>query len=249
MPTELYLIAFVLFFIIASVYSSVGHAGASGYLAVMALLNFPVDQIKSTTLLLNIIVASIASYQYIRAGYFDRRVFLSFIFTSVPFTLLGSLLKVDPWVYKILAGGFLVFIAAVLVFKNYIIHPKTETFKRIPLLFGLIMGGGIGFVAGLIGIGGGIFLSPLIILLGYSSVKNASGIVALFILCNSFTGLVGHVSKIQSIDVSILFWVVAVAIGGFLGSHYGAFKFNNKLIVAFLCLVLLSAGLKLIIFG
>ncbi|UPK72474.1 sulfite exporter TauE/SafE family protein [Chitinophaga filiformis] len=239
---EFLAVGFAVFLAIAFLYSSVGHAGASGYLAVMALLSFPVDTIKSTSLILNIIVASIASYKYIRAGYFDKRIFLAVIFTSIPAAFIGGTITMDTKWFKIIVGIFLIISSIMLVLKGYFVSQDKE--EKMPLYRGLTLGAIIGFISGLIGVGGGIFLSPPLILMNWTSIKKASGVTALFILCNSVFALAGHVSKIQKIDHNIYLWILAVAIGGFFGSHFGTKKFNNKIIITFLVLVLLSAGIK-----
>lgn len=249
MGIDITLLAFGLFFLVAFLYSSVGHAGASGYLAIMALLSFPVDSIKATSLVLNILVASIASYRFIRAGYFDKKVFLTFAVASIPIALIGGTITVDPKLFKIIAGVFLMLSAVLLVGKNHFTKQTTEEIKAIPLVPGLTIGAVIGFISGLIGVGGGIFLSPIMILMNWTTVKKASGIAALFILCNSAMGLLGHLSKLQKVDVNILYWSVAVIAGGLIGSYLGAIKYSNKPILAILALVLFSAGYKFVFVG
>lgn len=249
MSTDFLFLGFGLFLIIALLYSSVGHAGASGYLAIMSLLSFPVDSIKSTSLVLNIIVASIASYKFIKAGYFDKKVFLTFAIASIPVAFISGFITIDPKLFKIMAGLFLILSSVVLVLKSYFVNQNVDKIKEIPLIMGLTIGAIIGFISGLIGVGGGIFLSPLMILMNWTTVKKASGVAALFILCNSIVALTGYLSKIQKVDINISFWIVAVVIGGLIGSHLGTTKLNNKIIVILLFLVLFSAGLKFIFVG
>lgn len=249
MSTEYLFLGFGLFLIIALLYSSVGHAGASGYLAIMSLLSFPVDSIKSTSLVLNIIVASIASYKFIKAGYFDKKVFLTFAIASIPVAFISGFISIDPKVFKIMAGLFLILSSIVLVLKNYFVNRNADKIKEIPLISGLTIGAVIGFISGLIGVGGGIFLSPLMILMNWTTVKKASGIAALFILCNSVVALTGYLSKTPKLETHIPIWIIAVIIGGLIGSHLGTTRFNNKIIVILLFLVLISAGLKFIFVG
>jgi uncharacterized protein len=241
------ILTFALLLLIAFLYSSVGHAGASGYLAVLALLSFPLESIKPTSLVLNIVVSLIASYKFISAGYFNRKVFLSFALTSIPFAFVGGYLKIEPYWFKIFAGFFLLSSATLLLVKAYI-KPRIEL-APVNIYFAATIGAVIGLISGLLGVGGGIFLSPLIILLGYANIKDASGIAALFILCNSILGLAGHYLSLQTLDTSVVLWILAVAIGGYIGSHFGSKKFNNKFIVLFLFIVLVTAGLKFIIVG
>jgi len=242
------LLAFFLFLIIASLYSSVGQAGASGYLAVMALLSFAPETIKPISLVLNIVVASIVSIKYIRAGCFDRKIFLSFIVASMPMAFIGGYLPVSPKYFKLIAGIFLVISSFLLLIRTYYKPSQTQIQSNpMPLAYGLIGGSFIGLISGLIGVGGGIFLSPVIILANWTSAKNASGVTALFILCNSMAGLAGHIVAMNKLGFDIFYWIVAVVIGGLLGSYFGTIKFNNKIIIHCLFIVLLLAGLKFLL--
>ena len=240
------ILACSLFFIIAILYSSVGHAGSSGYLALMALLSFAPETIKPTSLVLNIIVASIASYKYIREGCFDRKVFFPFVFSSIPMAFIGGYITLNPKYFKLIAGLFLVIAAFLLVLREYS-RSKDKEIKKMNLQYGLGIGGAIGLISGLIGVGGGIFLSPIIISLNWTTVKKASGIAAMFILCNSVAGLTGHLAGLNKIDHYIIYWIPAVVLGGLLGSHLGTVKLNTKVIIACLFLVLLTAGLKFLL--
>jgi len=235
-----------LFFIIAILYSSVGHAGSSGYLALMALLSFAPETIKPTSLVLNIIVASIASFKYIREGYFDRKIFFPFVLSSIPMAFIGGYITLNPKYFKLVAGLFLVIAAILLVVREYSRSKETEI-KKMHLQYGLGIGGAIGLISGLIGVGGGIFLSPIIISANWTSVKKASGIAAMFILCNSVAGLSGHLAGLNKIDHYIIYWIPGVVLGGLLGSHLGTVKLNTKVIIACLFIVLLTAGLKFLL--
>jgi uncharacterized protein len=245
MTTDIYT-AFILFLLVAMLYSSVGHAGASGYLAIMALLSFSPDVIKPTSLILNVVVASIASFKFIKGGFFDRKIFVSFIITSVPMSFVGGYLSISPQYFKLFAGIFLV-VSAILLLARALIKNADTPYKSMPPYLGLILGGIIGLISGLIGVGGGIFLSPIIIMANWTSVKNASGIAALFILFNSLSGLAGHLSAFSLISTHIGYWMVAVIIGGSVGSYLGTSKLSNKIIITCLFFVLLTAGLKFIL--
>lgn len=231
------------FFLIATLYSSIGHAGASGYLAVMALLSFAPASIKPTTLVLNIIVAIIASIQFIRAGFFDRKIFLTFAVTSMPMAFLGGMLSLEPKYFKLAVGIFLI-LAGVLLFARQFIKASDHKLRKMPLAWGLILGTVIGFLSGIIGVGGGIFLSPILIIANWAEIKNAAGIAALFILINSIAALAGHLTTIQFIDSNIGFWVISVVLGGLLGTFLGTKKLPTGIITSCLVMVLISAGIK-----
>ena len=245
MTTETIIVAAFLFLIIAVLYSSVGHAGSSGYLAIMALLSFAPETIKPTSLILNIIVASIASYKYIKSNYFDRKIFLILIATSLPAAFIGGYLTISPKYFKLIAGLFLILAAGLLIIREYSKNNDSKIVK-MPVPWGLTIGLIIGIISGLIGVGGGIFLSPIIIMANWTSVKNASGIAALFILVNSISGLAGHLTAINQVDYNIIYWIIAVIIGGLTGSYLGTAKLQNKIIIACLFLVLMTAGLKFV---
>ena len=239
------IIAIILFTIIATLYASVGHAGASGYLATMAWLSFAPDSIKPISLVLNICVAIIVSYKYIGSGFFDRKIFIPVAITSLPMAFIGGSITMDPHYFKLIAGVFLIISAVLLLLREYI-KPKTEV-RPMPFGYGLIMGAALGFISGLVGVGGGIFLSPIIIMANWTTIKNASGVASLVILCNSITGLAGHFSSLNKVDSHIFLYVPAVIVGSFLGSYLGTKFLTNKLIITCLFIVLFSAGLKFIL--
>jgi len=246
MTTETIVLAAFLFLLIAIVYSSVGHAGSSGYLAIMALLSFAPETIKPTSLILNIVVAAIASYKYLKANYFDKRIFLILIATSLPAAFLGGYLTINPKYFKLIAGLFLILASGLLLLREYSKKNESDLVK-MPVTPGLAIGSIIGLISGLIGVGGGIFLSPIIIMANWTSVKKASGIAALFILVNSISGLAGHLTAINQVDSNIIYWIIAVIIGGLTGSYLGTAKLQNRIIIGCLFLVLLTAGLKFVL--
>ncbi|NOY47064.1 MAG: sulfite exporter TauE/SafE family protein [Chlorobi bacterium] len=228
--------------IVAFLYASVGHGGASGYLALMALFSFAPEVMKPTALLLNLFVAGIAFYHYYKAGYFNFKLFLSFAIASVPLAFLGGMIEVDASIYKKVLAVLLIF--AILKMLN-IFGKETSLIKDIKLWQGLVVGGVIGFFSGLIGIGGGIILTPIILLLHWGKMKEAAAVSALFIWVNSASGLVGQLTSGVSIS-SQSFVLVAVAIvGGFIGSYYGSKKINNKGLRYMLAFVLIIASVKL----
>ncbi|MFP5471683.1 MAG: sulfite exporter TauE/SafE family protein, partial [Bacteroidia bacterium] len=218
---------------------------ASGYLAIMALLSFAPETIKPTSLILNIVVALIASIKFIKAGYFDKKIFFSFILTALPMAFLGGYISISPKYFKLIAGIFLIASASILIIREYV-KPSSTTTKTMSLYWGLSIGAVIGLVSGLIGVGGGIFLSPIIIMTGWTTVKKASGVAALFILFNSIAGLAGHITALNKVENTIFYWIIAVIIGGLIGTYFGTKKYNNKIIITCLFLVLLTAGLKFV---
>ena len=228
--------------IVAFLYASVGHGGASGYLALMALFSFAPETMKPTALLLNLFVAAIAFYHYYKAGHFNKKLFLSFAVASIPLAFLGGMMEVNAIIYKKVLAVLLIF--AILKMLN-VFGKESTLIKDIKLWQGLIVGGVIGFFSGLIGIGGGIILTPVILLLHWGKMKEAAAVSALFIWVNSAAGLVGQFTSGVTI-VSQSFVLVAVAlVGGFFGSYYGSKKFDNKLLRYLLAFVLIIASAKL----
>lgn len=228
--------------IVAFLYAGVGHGGASGYLALMALFSFAPETMKPTALLLNLFVAGIAFYHYYAAGYFNKKLFFSFAITSVPLAFLGGMTAVDTAIYKKILGILLIF--AILKMLNVFGKENTQV-KEVKIWQGLVVGGIIGFFSGLIGIGGGIILTPVILLLHWGKMKAAAAVSALFIWVNSASGLIGQLSGSVTIS-SQSFVLVAIALtGGFFGSYYGSKKFNNKRLRYMLAFVLLLASIKL----
>lgn len=229
--------------IIAFLYASVGHGGASGYLALMALFSFAPETMKPTALLLNVFVAGIASYHYYKAGYFNKRLFLVFAIASIPMAFIGGAIEVDASIYKKVLGVLLIF--AILKMLN-VFGKESNTINEIKIWQGLVIGGVIGFFSGLIGIGGGIILTPIILLLHWGKMKEAAAVSALFIWVNSASALVGQISTgVQIASDSFVLAGIAL-IGGFLGSYHGSRKFNNGLLRYLLAFVLIIASVKLI---
>lgn len=248
MNIEFIIIGCVSFFSIATLYSSVGHAGASGYLAVMALMVFPSQEIKATSLILNILVASIASYRYLKEGYFDKKVFMYFAIFSIPLAFVGGYFKIDDKLFKVLAGVFLILSSLMIASKTFQKTTQVYDIQPVASWKAGIIGSIIGFISGLIGVGGGIFLSPILMLGKWASPKNVSGISALFILVNSVIALLGYISNIKHVPTNIQYWIVAVILGGLLGSYLGTKKVKIAGIYVLLAIVLFSAGVKMIFF-
>ena len=241
-PEDIAIISFFIF-IAAVLYSSVGHGGASGYLAVMALFGFAPTIMKPVGLVLNILVASIAIVRFYRAGCFSWAIFLPITLASIPFSFIGGTLSLPGTTYKFIAGIILLF-AAYRLFQQK--HKIQSPIKKMPFSLALISGVGIGFLSGLIGVGGGIFLSPLLLFMGWADARKTSGISAGFILINSISGLLGHLSGVKLLPSFILFFAIAAIIGGLVGSKIGIQKANNVTIRQLLAVVLVIAGLKLL---
>ena len=230
--------------IVAFLYSSVGHGGASGYLALMSLFSFAPETMKPTALLLNLFVASISFYYYFKAGHFNKKLFLSFAITSIPFAFLGGIIEVDASLYKKILAVLLVF--AILKMLN-VFGTESTSIQKVKLWQGLILGAIIGFFSGLIGIGGGIILTPIILLLHWGNMKEAAAVSALFIFVNSAAGLVGQLSTGVQIESSSFVLVAIAIIGAILGSYYGSKKINNKHLKHLLAFVLVIACVKLVL--
>ena len=229
-------------FLIAFLYSSVGHAGASGYIAVMSLFSLAPAFIKPTALVLNIFVATIGTWQFYRAGHFSWRLFWPFALLSVPLALLGGYINPPPHVFKTLVG--IVLLASAL---RFILHPGADADPHDPPRpVALAVGAGLGLLSGLTATGGGIFLTPLLIFMRWSRAKTASAVSALFILVNSVAGLIGNLSATRKFPAFALILLVAAVVGGSIGSYLGSRRIPPGAIKRMLAAVLTIAGLKLI---
>ncbi|MBM4219387.1 MAG: sulfite exporter TauE/SafE family protein [Gammaproteobacteria bacterium] len=242
MPLETLVLLTAGVFVIALLYSSVGHAGASGYIAVMSLLSLAPAEIKPIALALNILVASIGTWQFRRAGHFSWSLFWPFALLSVPFAFLGGYLNLPTQVFKIIVGIVLL-VSAVQFFVRPPVEGESHPPAR-PVALGI--GAGLGLLSGLTGTGGGIFLTPLLIFLRWARTKTAAATSALFILLNSVSGLLGNVSATQSFPRFGFSLLVAAGIGGAIGSYFGSRRFDTRLIKRLLAVVLVIAGLKLV---
>lgn len=232
------------FFLVALLYSSVGHAGATGYLAVMAIMGIEPSLMKPTALVLNIIVASIASYNYYKKDAISFKILIPLIIISIPASYIGGRINLPPHYYKPLVGAFLLYAASRAFFtakinSNY----STKTPNNITLG---VVGGALGFLSGLTGVGGGVFLSPLMLMLKWASIRTISGTAAGFILVNSIAGLAGLTSASYSMIDGMSWLVVAVMFGGIIGSEFGSHRYTTSTIQKLLAATLLIAGIKLI---
>jgi len=228
--------------LIAFLYSTVGHAGASGYIAVMTLWGIAPTTIRPSALVLNILVASIGAFQFWRAGHFSWKLFWPFALLSIPAAYLGGYLQPSASVLRILIGVVLLFSAARLVLRR---SDPPETFAPSRPT-SISVGAGLGFLSGLTGTGGGIFLTPLLLFCRWAHIRQAAAVSALFILVNSVAGLIGYFTKVHSVPSLGLTLALAAIIGGIVGSHLGSRRFAVRVISLFLATVLLVAGTKLI---
>ena len=228
--------------IIAFLYSSVGHAGASGYIAVMALWGLSAPTIRPTALILNILVATIGSFQFWKGGHFSWKLFWPFALLSIPAAYLGGYLQLPAAILKALIGLVLIFSAIRLIFRRA--DPATTNPPTLPVALGT--GGAIGFLSGLTGTGGGIFLTPALLFFQWAKIRQAAAVSALFILLNSISGLVGYFSAHHAVPSLGFVLAPAVIVCGGLGSYLGSRRFPVRTISLLLAAVLLIAGLKLI---
>ncbi|MFH4965184.1 sulfite exporter TauE/SafE family protein [Gaetbulibacter sp. M235] len=228
--------------IISFLYSSVGHGGASGYLALMALFSFAPETMKPTALLLNLFVAGISFYYYYKEGFFNKKLFISFAISSIPLAFLGGTIEIDASIYKKILAVLLVF--AILKMLN-VFGKESDSIKQVKLWQGLVVGGIIGFFSGLIGIGGGIILTPVILLLHWGKMKEAAAVSALFIWVNSASGLIGQLSTGISLNMDSFILVAIALIGGVFGGYLGSKKINNQNLRYILAFVLVIACVKL----
>ena len=228
--------------IVAFLYASVGHGGASGYLALMSAFAFPMTFMKPTALVLNILVSGLSFYFYYKEKNFKWNLFYPFALTSIPFSFIGGYLKIEAFYYKIILATVLVFAVMRLL---GLFGKEKENLKIINIPMALVFGAIIGFLSGLLGIGGGIILSPVLLLMGWATMKQTAAVSALFILVNSISGLFGFVSQGGSLPASSGMLIGLVFIGGLFGAYYGSAKFNSKALRYVLSVVIGIAIFKL----
>jgi uncharacterized membrane protein YfcA len=234
---------YCLLFVVAMLYSSVGHGGASGYLALMAIYAFTPDVMKPTALILNLFVSLTSFIQFYRGEHFKWKIFVPLALASIPLAFLGGLITMEASVYKKILGSLL-FIPVIrfLFFANI----PDEELKRSNLALSILIGSLIGFLSGLIGIGGGIILSPILLLLKWTNQKQTAAISALFIFVNSLSGLAGQLTKGLNFSPDMVTYVAVAFAGGLCGAYLGALKFNQNVLKNTLAVVLMMAGWKLI---
>lgn len=243
MSVSLLLVLSACILVMAILYSCAGHGGASGYIAILALFSLSPAAFKPTALVLNILVSAIATVYFSRAGHFSWNLFWPFAATSIPFSFLGGYLRLPTHVYQPLVG--IVLLASACRLSSRKDCEATEEL-RPSLAAALSVGAALGFLSGLTGVGGGIFLSPLLLLLGWARVKEVSAVAALFILVNSTAGLLGHLQSLQTMPRYVPILAVAALAGGITGSFFGSSRIPAAGIVRALSVVLIIAGFKLL---
>jgi uncharacterized protein len=241
--TEADLVLSGLIFVAALLYSSVGHGGASGYLAAMALFGLPQGVMRPTALVLNVLVSGMGSWRYMRAGFFKWSSFWPYAAASIPLAFIGGTISVPSHVYRILIGIVLIWSAVMLVVRSR--SEEREPRPQPALWVRLSIGGAIGLLSGLTGVGGGIFLSPILLLNRWERTKTISGISSAFIFVNSIAGLLGQLSTLASLPRALPVWAGAALVGGWIGATLGSRWLNVPAIQRMLALVLVVAGAKL----
>lgn len=240
---NLSILIFLLIGSMAFLYASVGHGGASGYLAILAIFSFSPAVMKPSALILNVFVSIISFYQYYKSGNFRWQLFWPFALGSIPASFIGASIPVSDVMYKKILG-----VALLIAIVRLVIHVKesSEPSKNPNPLISLAIGSGIGLVSGMIGIGGGIILSPVILLLHWANMKETAAVSALFIFVNSIAGLAGLLAKPLTLGPEIYGWIAIAVVSGAAGAYFGAQKFNPIHLKRVLALVLCIASVKLI---
>ena len=235
----------LLLFGAALLYSSVGHSGASGYLAAMALMGIAPEVMKPAALVLNILVATIATTRFYKANCFSWPTLWPFVIGSIPMSFVGGAIQLPGNVYRPIVGAILLFAAARLVYVT--VRRSSVEARLAPLWAAIAAGSAIGLLSGLTGTGGGIFLTPLLLFMGWADTRESAGVSAAFILCNSISGLAGNLASIPHIQSEVGFWAVAAGLGGVLGSELGSRRLAPASLRYLLAAVLVVAGFKMIL--
>ncbi len=234
----------ILLFVVASLYAAVGHGGASGYLALMAVYGFLPEVMKPTALMLNLFVSLTSFFLFYKAGHFKWKIFLPFALASIPFSFLGGTIALEAHLYKKVLG-----ILLLLPVIRFFIFPNTNDndLKSTNWMISLLIGSAIGFLSGLIGIGGGILLSPVLLLLKWTNQKQTAAISALFIFVNSVAGIAGQLYHGIKFESEMISFVIVAFVGGLIGAWLGSFKLKQQFLKFTLGVVLLVASIKLIL--
>lgn len=236
------IIFYLLIFVVAGLYASVGHGGASGYLAVMAIFAVSPEHMRASALVLNLFVSAISFYSFYKGGYFRWRLLWPFVLLSVPFSFAGARMALDPSVYRFILAIFLL----LAVFRMLLSARANPEIRPVNTPLAIALGGVLGFFSGLIGIGGGIILSPVLLLLRWAAIKETAAVSALFILLNSLSGIAGLASSGGLNPVNEIYLMMVAAItGSFAGSWMGRTKLTPVRLTYLLAGVLVFASYKL----
>jgi len=234
---------YIILFFVAFLYAAVGHGGASGYLALMALYGVAPEEMKPTALMLNLFVSLTSFIQYYRGGYFLKKLFIPIAAASIPMAFIGGMITVEENIYKRVLGVFLLFpVIRFFFFKNV----EDKDLKPSNLTIAIVTGAVVGLLSGMIGIGGGIILSPILLLLQWTNQKQTAAISAAFIFVNSVAGLGGMLTQGISFNGNMVMYIVIAFVGGLLGAYFGSKKFNQNVLKYVLATVLLLASYKLL---
>jgi uncharacterized membrane protein YfcA len=228
-------------------YAAVGHGGASAYLAAMALAGVAPADMRPVALALNIVVAAIGTYKFWRAGHFRWPLFWPFAAVSIPLAYAGGAITLPGDAYRVLVGLVLLY-AGWQLWQSGRAGAEMRAVREPPLAWAMAVGAALGLLSGLTGVGGGIFLSPLLLVLGWAGTKQTSAVAAPFILVNSIAGLAaGFVAGTAQLPAYVAFLVPAVIAGGWLGAEYGSRRFANPMVRRILAVVLAVAGAKMVV--
>ncbi len=231
------------FLFVAIAYSAVGHGGASGYLALLAFTAMPTKEASTLSLALNVIVSLIAFVMFSRAKHFDWRLAWPFILGSVPMSYLGGSLKLSDSLHEWILAIVLLYSGVTLILQK---PPESCHLVEPPISWRILAGGAIGLVSGLVGVGGGIFLSPLILLLKWSEAKRTAAVTALFILVNSIAGLMARGSSIFTTIQNHSDSIMIACFGALLGAWFGSNRIPDSNLRKVLGVVLLFAVIRLL---
>ena len=246
MTFDSYLLLLPMFFLVAALYASVGHGGASGYLALFALFGIATPSVAPIVLVLNIIAATTGFINYYRAGHFQWKLLLPFVVGSIPAAFIGGYIALSATIFAFILGVALLLAAARIFFLGTITEKSIRDASSTLWFAGLPIGIVLGLISGMIGIGGGVFLSPILLFLRWADAKKTAAVSGAFIVLNSLSGLSGHISRGNfSLEHSTYFFIV-VFLGALVGSRYSTRRISSKHLQWLLAVVMVFAGIKLL---